>query len=215
VTLIVLLAGCGSNNAPTKARALSYAKRVDLRAGDVPGDRAIGHGGEFFSVVLGGAINSCGADLSRSDARAVAISPMFIGATAQKNLYRESVRGHLYSVVYVMKSDALAKRAVDALGEERTRACLEAHPPRDTIGGERAAPLTVGLSASAIRRTETIIERTGPIKGLHRFVIDEIGFARGPAVVDLLMTSDAGAPPAKTEKLLTGLLLRRAEQQRL
>ena len=202
---------------PSRAQALSYAERTSLRAGDFPGARTVGRPAPFDSAILGVVINRCGADLPDADERAVAISPTFVRAPLGSPLYPAYERSHLYSVVYVLDSEASARRAVAALATARTRACLAAAYRRAhaTARVQRVAvtPLAFALSgggAVGVRETGAVTLGAKPGSPAQRFQIDTVAFARGPVVVRLTASGIGGAPATAAERPLMELLLRRS-----
>jgi hypothetical protein len=215
-------AGCGSNGPPTRAQALSYAERTSLRAGDYPGARTTGRVAPFDSAILGTVINRCGANLPNADERAVAISPTLVPAPLGAPLYPAYERSHLYSVVYVLDSEASAQRAVGALASPRTRACMAAAYRRAhaSVRVHRVVltPLAFalpGTRAVGMRETGAVTLTARPGAPVQHFQIDTLAFARGPVVVRLTASGIGGAPATDAERPLMELLLKRSRQAQL
>lgn len=152
----------------------------------------------------------------------MAISPTFVRAAPGADLRRAYGRGRLYSVVYVMRSDALAKRAVEALAAPQTRACMAkygaSHTALGLIRTLRVLPLTVDLSGmriEGIRETGTVAANARTGQPASHFEIDTLGFATRPAVVRLTVTSTEAAPSAAIERQLLQLLMQRSARQPL
>ncbi len=223
VTLLAsaaIAAGCGSGGSVTKAQALSYAEQAGLQPGDVPSDRAIGRAGPFDGVALGGVLNRCGAALPQSSERAVAISPTFVRVAPGAGLYPAYQKARLYSVVYVLDSEATAKRAIGALSAPRTPTCVAAvyrsSHPRGVAGlsvTHVALHLPAG-TAEGIRETGAVALSSRPGTPRSHFVVDTFAFQTGAAVVRLTASGSLGASTAE-ERQLIELLLRRSRRLRL
>ncbi len=212
-----LVAGCGTTHTTiTKAQANSYASVVNLRATDVPGLTAYGREGEFNGLPFGAIVDHCGADVPRSGEVTGVISPIFGVPPTER----------LYATVYVMRSEALARRAAESAGSSHTRACVTAHwtthpgqidhepyeshvdvsPLRFELPGAQ----TYGLRESGTLAAVLVGRRTRPL-----FYGDTVGFAVGASDIVLKARRTTKPFPAATERRLLELLLRRAREHRL
>lgn len=209
---IVAASGCGAGTRPSRTQALSYAERVGLRQGDLPGESGVGRGGPFNGATLGVIVNRCGAEIPASAELAAAISPTFVDTAPGPNLYRDYRRWHVYSFVYVLRSESEAKRAVAALRLSLTRRCMAAaysaaHPGGNAVRAT-VRPITLRVAGEQVGG----VAETGR-QGAHlRFEVDTLAFARGQAVFRVQAAGTRGAPFAATERRAVEVLLSRSRQ---
>lgn len=202
----------------TQARALAFARAVNLTAGDVPGFSASRHApaprrkraeGELFRCA--GAHGAPGS--GRVADLASASSPSF-------ELRRGIIDVGVSSEVGVARSPALASAELAALHSSRVRACfqryldsvLSAGRPRGAQVGavaiESGNPPAPGASGSfgwRVRASFRLASVTVPV------YLDLLGFVYGPARVTLVSSGALRPFPAVAQQRLFALLLLRAQ----
>jgi hypothetical protein len=237
--MAIALAGSGSAKAPpTKARATTYARAVNLRASDVHG--LIVTGASYAAKgPLGAGGGACGVAVPAGAVVGI-YSQTFQRLGASTNASREYTQG-VASVVYVMRSAALASRELAAVtavpGDPTVVTCLkryvesirlEEEDERSVTGRKPIGePIFSDAEVSALRSSAGAMQADGlqikahsavrspGMKGPFNFYEGCLAFAVGPAVV---MLEDTGTPrsfPAVTERRLLALLYRRAKAHKL
>jgi hypothetical protein len=131
----------------------------------------------------------------------------------------------VYSTVYVMRSEALAREVAESAGSARSRACVQAYwathpgeldhePYKSHVEVSSLASNVSGVKMYGLRQTRTLPAAFASGRTRPSFYDDTIGFALGASDI-ILKTSSAPRPlSATTVQQLLGLLLRRAEAHR-
>lgn len=240
-----LVAGCGDSDrdpsgvreddsvSVSKAQIEAYAHVVNLRAADLPGMAIRGQEAAFNGLPFGSGVDRCDGVVGRTGEVTGVISPAFISRRVRERRLPPNVavtvgpKEGIYSVVYVMKSEALAERAAVAAGSARTRACLtarrDAHPEK--LAGEPARAqvevsslppsLLPGVRLYGLRETGTLPVAFGNGRTRPAFYVDVIGFPVGQSDIVLRIRSTPRPVPAATERRLLLLLFHRAQAHRL
>jgi hypothetical protein len=208
LSLVVALAACGS--ASLDARAVSEARAVTLRAGDVSGFQA-GHVATFHRFHTGPLLGK----IERCDGGAP--GPNGISAVRGQWLFgrQGSVLISLHSAVYVLASEAAALHEVAVLNGAKARSCIE-HVERAVSpahGGFRRL-VAVALSSDLAPRSvalRVIGERRDP-GSRTRYITDSDarGFALGQVLVMLYAQGLGGPAPAAVERHALSVLRSRA-----
>ncbi len=212
---------------PARARALAYARAVNLRAGDVPGAIAgevqepgfvvgPGHEGPVREGPFDAWIERCDGGVTIAGSRkVVGYSSLHLTRGLQATQPGASVEG-ARSVVFVFGTPAAARRELSVLTSARARACLQ----RDgdaTAGAGRETGLEIsrlrtphaagvyGLAWSATPRS---------YRRPARRYRDLLAFTAGRTLVVLHATAEPRPFQAGLEAHLLGLLRRRAETQK-
>jgi hypothetical protein len=212
----LVLTGCGGGSGHiTKARAVAYARAVNLRRSDVPGMASFGGleaNGEVVNFQLTPAPGCGSAD---SGEEFDVYSPMFRrlgkgqGARVGGGYLSLPAEG-VHSKVAVKQSTAEDERDFSAL------VCGNAH-----FEATRHTPRHRGLPSplSGVRvlgvRTWTIAQRATFGTANVSVYNDRFSFVVGPAEVELAVTSAPGPPRAELERHLLSLLYGRAEAHKL
>lgn len=212
---------------PEQARALAYARAVNLRPGDVPGALAgevqepgfvvsLGHEGPVREGPFDPWIEHCDGGLSVAGSRqVVGYSSLHLTRGLQATQAGAPIEG-VRSVVFVFGNRAAARRELSVLGSVRARACLKRDG--DTTAG---AGSEAGLEVSAIR---TLL--AGGVHGVtwsatapssrqpERRYRDLLAFTAGRMLVVLHATAEPRPFPPALEARLLRLLRTRAETQK-
>ena len=200
----------------TPARAGAFARAVDLVAVDIPGSQRSPRSPSLESQK----------EEAASECSRVSRSPVGGGRSAKLDRGGELETESISSSVIVMLS-ASAARADLAYADSRAGlACYTALLRRKLggesnatvhIGGISVAPLTIGswpgLRASGLRiRAQISGVKSGLTVGLF---VDALGFAYGPAEIQLYATSFVRPIAMRTEEDLLALMQARARRSRL
>jgi hypothetical protein len=215
----------GRGSPPSRARALAFARAVNLTAADVPGFTPSHkpNGESPAERRLQQQLRSCGGAagagaLKRSQGALVeASSPDF-------ELHRSVLALSVSSEVAVAHTSAQAAATLAAIRNPRLRACFsrylssllksQHYPGAQVLGvsiaaGTPPAPGTAG--GFAWRVTATLAIRTIHIS----FYFDILGFIDGPAQVTLTSSGTVRPFPARAQEQLYSQLLARARAQKL
>jgi hypothetical protein len=218
----LLLAGCSgahsaaTRNAPlTKAQAVAYARAVNLRASDMPGMTQTAPEGPSNESRSSEELRRC-AGLGPEHGIVDIHSATFQGP---ESVGYEKVR----SGVTVQPTPALASEGIAAAASPRGRACI-AHFAQSQYSGKEANGVRLGqvgvtsLPVSSghgfktvgvqVTIHTTVTRGSGSVPVI--FYLDLLGFALGPAEVDLLAQGAPEPFPRATEERLMSTLMGRA-----
>ncbi len=251
---ILLVTGCGSGSdaasasrasassgkADTSVRegqAVTDARAVNLRAGDLPDLVAVGGSRSSENAPLGGLGSACHVVTVPTGSLGAVASPTF--QRQQKSTRHATSYLPLEAVssgVSIVRSAALASREIAqvkaAASSSAVVTCLKRH-----LAGQRANVVSEGAKSGApagkplfshvqvsalpspiqgvpafgLRISADFAIKVPGTKGASRYYEDFFGFATGHAVVVLSDTSSPRPVPAATERRLLSLLHTRAE----
>ncbi len=203
--------------ASSAAKALAFARAVNLRASDVPGFSVSSESrherGSAAERRLERELHRCVGSASETSSLAEASSPQL---ERKASLASQSVS----SAVSVERSPAAGAEVLASFRSGRLRTCLS-HYFDLLLAGEslhrasvspvsvkHGSPPAPGMTGSfALRFTATITVDHVPIP----FYVDILGFVDGPAAVTLLTSGIPEPIPAKLEEHLFSLLVERAK----
>jgi hypothetical protein len=242
VGLASLVAGCGSTggsaagsqraitNTPSP-RVEAYADAVNLRAADLPGMAAVSHAGRIANgVPLGAAIDRCTGRVGRSGQAVAPLTSAFFSEPANRRSIADpsgvkpAMSGdRVYSVIDVMRTEALALRDVTALGAGGTRTCLKEHyeghegivDSEQRYSHVEVSPLSAslaGLPAVGLRVQGTFAAGSGSRRRVEPFAADFIAMVSGRSVIELRAVGMPRAFAVAGERRLVALLLQRAKR---
>jgi len=230
IVMVVLIAGgvtiavAGSGNASTsitKARAVAFARAVNLRAADLPRFRNLGLAPEPQPRT-----NTSDPEF----ARCVGVKPNRYVASVQSPGFihgRFRTQAELVtSKVIVLPTVSLAARELTILNSARGRSCFarllirpestsatEAHLSVDRVSW--SSPTLPPPAHDFEVRVSGILTRIHTrIRPIHLY-IDMLGFINGPAQIYLVDTAWESPARSSTERRLLSLLYTRAEAHKL
>ncbi|HXB16699.1 MAG TPA: hypothetical protein VNV44_13270 [Solirubrobacteraceae bacterium] len=209
---------------PAQARALAYARAVNLRPGDVPGAIAgevqepgfvvgPGHEGPVREGPFDAWIERCDGGVSIARSRLLAgYSSLHLTRGLQATQAGAPIEG-VRSVVFLFGTRAAARRELSVLSSARARACLERDG--DATGG---AGSETGLEVSRIRTPSGVYgvawsATPRSYRPPARRYRDLLAFTAGRMLVVLHATAEPRPFQAGLEARLLGLLRSRAEAQ--
>jgi hypothetical protein len=206
-----LVAGCGGGI--TKARAVAFARAVNLRVSDAPGMSV--HGRERERPALPKAARALEAALSRCEGvhPATRVASIHSISLARGRKRQEE---SFVSMVEVLPTAALAAQTLAAERPSRQAACADrvfGEPERADIKSVPVSPLP-GVLTSYEEQASVRLPRTAVSSG-YRLYLDVLGFRWGSAVI-LLDAQRLDHPPSSSEAhRLLSLLYSRAKTHTL
>jgi hypothetical protein len=236
----VLSAGCGGSERVTKAQTIAYARRVNLREGDVPGMTAVYFEYETTAGTLALKLARCGSDLPGWDAGSIRSVSLEHALFQLERATPLPPLEAFYSAIKVAPTATAAVRNLTVNRSPRVQACIAT---AWASVSPSTGPLTRRSSSVSVLRNRllnasgsiglTLTERLAFLEANPRppehtlpgkrreqnrrraIAIDILGFASGRAEVTLTVLHEAGRPPRKTERRLLALLYGRAKAHEL
>lgn len=206
--------GAGAATAPSRQRALAYARAVNLTAADVPG---------FTPTTPHEHSSASERKLEREMLRCTGL------AGASKAVLEESSKSFalkrgivdlsVSSEVSVEASAAQAQRVREAVASAHVRDCfshyLEQLFKGQSLGGARAGPVTIQSGTPPAPGTGGgfgwRVSASFTVRGIKLpFYLDILGFVDGPSEVTLMSSGVLRPFPAEAQQHLFALLLARA-----
>jgi hypothetical protein len=233
VTATAAREGGHESTTTPRERLGEFAQVVNLRVGDIRGIRVDGQGGVSRGLPVGQAVDRCGAKVGRSAVTYGALSATFVRAPVKERRLSRRVAvvrapvENIYSAVYVMRTEKLARRVAEAVGDLRTRTCLDArrHANHGMLAGEmykkdvafRARSFYLsGVHVAGLRESGTLAAVLGSTgRTRPSFYSDLLCFYAGRAVVVLKMRSVPQPIDLAKEQMILSLLVRRADARKI
>jgi hypothetical protein len=209
--------GSGGKSKGAKAKALAFARAVNLRAADVPGFSSRAREKERTTP----AERRAGHELQRCLGRAPEAGPLAEHSSPSFQRGGTSIAEQsVSSEVTIARSAAVAAKEVSEISSAHARSCFT-HYLDQLFSGLDSGGLTVGPISIAhgtppappggasfgLRATAALIVRSVHIP----FYLDILGFIQGAREVTLQTTGVPAPFPAASEQQLYSLLLERAK----
>ena len=211
-----------------QARIAAYAHAINVRAEDVPGMKAWAPERETGRPPLGVNLHRCDHDPLSDELAAV-------GSTRYRHRGRiVEVHGrrvlqlpteNVWSTVYVMSSEAVAREDLATFASASARKCVQAaisaesktefqgEPARSQIAVSPLSLQLPGATVYGIRLSGTLPAAVGGGSTRPPFQEDELGLQVGRLELILRATGAPQPVPSATERRLLALLLARAKAQ--
>jgi hypothetical protein len=226
-----LLAGCGKSEpsestgkrkpgppvhaGAARARALTFARAINLRAADVPGFVATDKGKEPETPAekrLQAKLQAC--------VRPISTRPVAEAGSPEFQRKAGLARATVHSEVTVAPSAAAARQELALIRSQRTRECVSGYierlvesqrHPGASFGGVtvvQRTPRAPGAGGSFAWRISVPVTSHGLTIGVY---FDIFGFVSGANEVTLSLSGVPAPPPAEAEEQLFVLLLERTK----